>query len=118
MDFKIMNKLFVYGTLKKKHSRNSVLSASTFLGEMKTVPKYTMIDLGAFPGIFETGNTNIYGELYLVEDSLLELCDLIEGHPDFYERKKIILSNKTKAWSYFLEKDKYIDHTVIKEGIW
>ena len=84
-----MNKLFVYGTLKKQYSRNDILSAASFIKEIKSLPRYTMIDLGAFPGILDSGINVIYGELYEVDDSTLEMCDLIEGHPNFYKRKFI-----------------------------
>ena len=86
-----MNKLFVYGTLKKQHSRNNNLGAASFMREIKTLPNYTMIDLDAFPGILDSGIDVIYGELYEVDDSTLEMCDLIEGHPNFYERNFIKL---------------------------
>ena len=75
-----MNKLFVYGTLKKQHSRNNILGATSFIREIKTLPNYTMIDLGAFPGILDLGTNVIYGELYEVDKSTLEVCDLIESN--------------------------------------
>ena len=82
-----MNKLFVYGTLKKQHSRNNILGAASFIKEIKSLPCYTMIDLGAFPGILESGINVIYCELCEVDDSILKMCDLIEGHPNIYTRK-------------------------------
>lgn len=118
MDFKIMNKLFVYGTLKKQHSRNHVLGAAEFLGEIKTIPKYTMINLGSFPGVLEYGNDVLSGELYIVEENLLELCDLIEGHPNFYTRKPIFLEKNTNAWAYFLDYERYKEYPKVMEGNW
>jgi len=118
MDFKVMNKLFVYGTLKKQHSRNHVLGAAEFLGEIKTLPKYTMVNLGSFPGVLDCGSNVISGELYIVEEKLLELCDLIEGHPNFYTRKPIFLDKNTSAWAYFLEIEKYKDFPKVIDGSW
>tara|TARA_B100000579_G_scaffold429891_1_gene442385 strand:- start:516 stop:875 length:360 start_codon:yes stop_codon:yes gene_type:complete len=118
MDFKIMNKLFVYGTLKKQHSRNNILGAASFIKEIKTLPNYTMIDLGAFPGILDLGTNVIYGELYEVDDSTLEVCDLIEGHPNFYTRKFINLEFDDIAEAYFLPQTKYEDYPAIKSGLW
>ena len=92
-----MNKLFVYGTLKKQHSRNNILGADSFIREIKTLPNYTMIDLGAFPGILDLGANVIYGELYEVDNSVLGMCDLIEGHPNFYKRKLVKLEKGIKA---------------------
>ena len=118
VEFKIMNKLFVYGTLKKQHSRNSILNAASFIKEIKSLPNYTMIDLGAFPGILDSGINVIYGELYEVDDSTLEMCDLIEGHPNFYKRKFIKLEFDISAESYFLPQRLYKDYPAIKSGLW
>ena len=113
-----MNKLFVYGTLKKQHSRNNILNAASFIKEIKSLPNYTMIDLGAFPGILDSGINVIFGELYEVDDSTLEMCDLIEGHPNFYTRKFIKLEFDINAEAYFLPQSKYKDYPAIKSGLW
>jgi len=113
-----MNKLFVYGTLKKGYSRNSVLEESKFIGEHITKPNFTMVDLGFFPGLLEIGNTSITGELYEVSDEILEYCDKIEGHPTFYFRKKILLKNNQIVWSYVLDYKTYESKPVIVSGVW
>ena len=118
MDFKVMNKLFVYGTLKRQYSRNSILGAASFIKVIKTLPNYTMVDLGAFPGILDLGTNAIYGELYEVDDSTLKVCDLIEGHPNFYSRKFIKLEFDINAEAYFLPQSKYKDYPEIKSGLW
>jgi gamma-glutamylcyclotransferase (GGCT)/AIG2-like uncharacterized protein YtfP len=113
-----MNKLFVYGTLKKQYSRNDILSAASFIKEIKSLPRYTMIDLGPFPGILDSGINVIYGELYEVDDSILKMCDLIEGHPNFYSRQFIKLEFDINAEAYFLPQSKYKDYPEIKSGLW
>ena len=113
-----MNNLFVYGTLKKGFSRNTVLKDSSFIGQVKTKPLFTMIDLVYFPGVLEIGNTSIYGELYRVSDETLQYCDAIEGHPDFYKRIEIKLPNGITAWCYVLDHAKYEDPLVISSGKW
>lgn len=113
-----MNKLFVYGTLKKGYSRNSVLEESKFIGEYITKPNFTMVDLGFFPGLIEVGDTSITGELYEVSDEILEYCDRIEGHPTFYFRKKILLKNNQIVWSYVLDYKTYESKPVIVSGVW
>lgn len=118
MDLKVTERLFVYGTLKKGFSRNSVLSDSKYLGEFKTKPSFTMVDLGFFPGIIEKGNTSIIGELYVVSQKVLQLCDEMEGHPNFYFRKKIILENELEVWCYLLDKNQYEDKLKVQTGIW
>jgi gamma-glutamylaminecyclotransferase len=118
MDFKVMNKLFVYGTLKKQYSRNSILSTASFVKETQTLPLYTMIDLDAFPGLLDSGKSVIYGEVYEVDNSVLEMCDLIEGHPNFYKRKLVKLEIDVRAEAYFLPKSRYNTYPVIESGLW
>jgi len=113
-----MHKLFVYGTLKKGFSRNTILKDSSFIGDATTKPSFTMIDLTYFPGILEIGNTSIYGELYEVSDDTLQYCDVIEGHPDFYKRIEVELTNNTTAWCYVLDYTKYENPLVISSGKW
>ena len=113
-----MNKLFVYGTLKRQYSRNSILSTASFIKETETLPLYTMIDLVAYPGILDSGKNVIYGEVYEVDNSVLEMCDLIEGHPNFYKRKLVKLKTGMKAEAYFLPKSRYNTYPVIESGLW
>lgn len=113
------NLIFVYGTLRSTESRSSVLTNSKFIGEYKSLQKYTMVNLGNFPGIFDEGTTQIFGEVYSVENDVLETLDRIEGHPDFYQRKPILLSNFNKTvFAYFLEKDRYHSYPLIESGNW
>jgi len=77
-----------------------------------------MIDLGAYPGILDSGKNVIYGEVYEVDNSVLEMCDLIEGHPNFYKRKFIKLEFDISAESYFLPQRLYKDYPAIKSGLW
>ena len=110
--------LFVYGTLRSGHMRNSVLSNEEHLGKFKTIKKYKMISLRSFPGLLENGNRSIVGELYKVSLNTLFTCDRIEGHPHFYERRFIKLKTGIKAWAYFLPNDKYENFPEVKSGDW
>lgn len=73
--------LFVYGSLKKDHSRNNFLSEQRYLGVAKTSPKYQMYKYSSFPALVETDSfgTSIFGELYEVRDNCFEVLDEIEG---------------------------------------
>ena len=94
------------------------MGTASFIKEIKRLPCYTMIDLGAFPGILDSGINVIYGELYEVDDSILKMCDLIEGHPNFYTRKFIKLEFDINAEAYFLPQYKYKNYPAIKSGLW
>ena len=48
--------------------------------------------------------SSIFGELYKVSNHTLRMLDLLEGHPSWYERKKITViggKKRYKAWLYF-----------------
>jgi gamma-glutamylcyclotransferase (GGCT)/AIG2-like uncharacterized protein YtfP len=114
-------KVFVYGTLRTRESRNHVMRDADFMGMYKSLPLYTMYDLGSFPAISEGGKTKIVGELYEVDDYTLEVLDMIEGHPTFYKRQQILLGDEeglalneyTEA--YFLDRK---GSPKIKSGDW
>lgn len=81
--------VFVYGSLKRGHYNHGLLRASSFLGCWRTPARYTLLDLGAFPGIVAGGGTAISGEVYGIDRGTLRALDRLEGHPDFYRRETI-----------------------------
>ena len=87
--------IFVYGSLRQGFGNHPILDGCTFVGKAKTLPKFTMLHMGGFPGIVEVGDTAIMGELYEVDDLTLGNLDHLEGHPDFYQRKPIQVEGDT-----------------------
>jgi len=82
-----MNKyVFVYGTLKKNKGANHFLSNAKFLGE-GVIQGYEMYIVSYFPGIVK-GNGKVRGEVYEVDEEILEMLDEYEGVPYLYERIK------------------------------
>lgn len=69
--------IFVYGTLRKNQIRHKLIEHCKFIGH-GTVSGFVLLDLGAYPGAV-TGDGTIYGELYEVEDAVIEWLDLVEG---------------------------------------
>ena len=96
--------VFVYGTLKKGYSNHHFLLDASFIGQGRTQNKYTMY-ADSIPYVCEQPQTSyIYGELYLVNDDILQALDQLEEHPFFYERKEISVLVEGKicqAWMYF-----------------
>lgn len=84
--------VFVYGTLKRGRGANRFLQTSEYLGEGFTVPKYRMTGEG-FPMIQLDDRSGhvVKGEIYRVNDMVLDTLDRYEGHPNFYTRKKIFV---------------------------
>jgi gamma-glutamylcyclotransferase (GGCT)/AIG2-like uncharacterized protein YtfP len=91
----IMNQLvFVYGTLKRGHGNNRILTqgGSEFVGEAVTKPLYRLWSVAYFPGLtedFENGKA-IQGELWRVKNQeTMRRLDALEGVPFLYRREKI-----------------------------
>ena len=111
--------LFVYGTLKKKNSRNHVLREGKYLGTAETFEDYTLYNCGAFPAMVkakEDVRTGVLGEVYEVPTSLLDgSLDHIEGRPFLYDREVVSLKDNdlvtsdgqkvTNATAYVFQQD-------------
>ena len=80
------HRVAVYGSLKKCFGNHRLLEGQEYVGVWLTPPEYTMYNLGAFPAVVPRGKTSIVCELYDVDDGCLSRLDMLEGHPDFYER--------------------------------
>ena len=97
-----MQKVFVYGSLRKGGGLHDVLEDCKFLCFAKTSCNYTMISLGSFPALLEEGDNSILGEIYEVNKQTLASLDRIEGHPNFYKRTKIKLEDESFVEGYVL----------------
>lgn len=86
--------VFIYGTLKKGQCRAFAMRG-TFLGETRTLPKYRLNDLGAYPGLTkdEENGKAIFGELWDVDENCLFSLDRIEGHPTLFKREAVELEH-------------------------
>ncbi|XP_060077242.1 gamma-glutamylaminecyclotransferase C-like [Ylistrum balloti] len=91
-------KVFVYGTLQRGQP-NSKLFDNTkdghykYLGVGVTVKKYPLVIASMFNIPFmlpvEGSGNNIRGEVYEVDERMLEALDGLERHPVFYRREMI-----------------------------
>ena len=118
------HRVFVYGTLLSGCHNNRLLNTAKLLEErVKTPGNLTMINLGGYPGIIEGGNTVVKGELYAVDDATLERLDRLEGHPQYYQRKPIIVETEDElitynAEAYFLPNLYLQRYKTIEGGSW
>lgn len=113
------HKVFVYGTLKRGEPNHSWFKKengfSKFLGIGTTLTQYPLIIGTQYnipfilhePGV---GN-NISGEVYEVDEKMLSNLDILEDHPNFYERSitdiKMEVNNSIeKCWLYFIKQFK------------
>ena len=112
-----MELVFVYGTLRKGCHNNYLLNSSLFIGNAKTVEKYTMYT-DTIPYVNDKIKTsNIFGEIYKVTSGDLLQLDQLEGHPNWYERKKRLCKTKNGqliyAWIYI---NNITTTTIVKSG--
>ena len=123
-----MNKIFVYGTLKKHHPNFKIISSGVFCG-VGRLPKsnnFRMVSMGSFPALIQAGNNTpqeINGEIWDVDDDVFKNVDYLEGYPTFYNRDKYIIldskDNEHTCWTYFLPEDKHTDQLKnVQGGLW
>ena len=106
---KMKYNIFVYGTLKRGRHNNSVLGPSKFLGVYLTERRFTMYDGRGFPYVVPEGSTTIVGEVYEVDDKVLERLDWLEGvganHYKRIETKVFSDTEELWAWIYVASPD-------------
>lgn len=111
--------IFVYGTLRRGLGNHFLLRDSRYVAEAVSSPRYSMVDLQAFPGILPFGMTSIVGEVYEVRPEVLADLDRLEGCPCFYNRQEIDLPGYEGVEAYFLaQPGSYVENTLIKSGDW
>lgn len=101
-------RVFVYGTLKSGRSNHSAVEGNKFLGRATVTGPYAFVSLGWYPAIIEVPELpvrEIGGEVWEIDHDTLATLDMIEGHPSYYERRKVLTSLGVKAWCYFLPAD-------------
>jgi gamma-glutamylaminecyclotransferase len=110
----LMHKIFTYGTLKQGFNNHGLLHSSEFLGKAETADKYMLIDYG-LPILLKYKaklSQHIDGELYLVDDGILQTLDTLEGHPFLYKRELSLVKLENgqidEAFIYFFQFNKSI----------
>ncbi|XP_043854774.1 gamma-glutamylaminecyclotransferase isoform X1 [Dromiciops gliroides] len=93
-----MARMFVYGTLKKGQPNHSFMTSSTngiaeFQGRGRTADLYPLV-IGSKHNIPYLLNVpgkghHVTGEIYSVDDQMLQFLDEFEGCPDTYQRTPV-----------------------------
>lgn len=107
-----------YGSLKRGFGNHRLLENSELVNE-EVFFTGKMASLGGFPCVTQHGNTNIKGEMYSVDDETLARLDRLEGHPTFYERKRLHTTGG-EAWVYLIDQPSYYEdgRRIVKSGNW
>ncbi|GAG35317.1 unnamed protein product, partial [marine sediment metagenome] len=121
-----MIRVLVYGTLKKGHSNHILLEQADakFIGYDSVTGPYQLYDLGNIPAVRDAinqGHRKIRGELWALSPEGLAALDLLEGHPNLYQRRKLRTDiHDRNAWMYFLVATNFIHKGAEKKpaGLW
>jgi gamma-glutamylcyclotransferase (GGCT)/AIG2-like uncharacterized protein YtfP len=95
-----------------------LMSEAKFLHEGRTKPMFQLHNFGEFPGLVPGGTSSVVGELYEIDERTLVVLDQFEEHPDFYERKSILLADGSTVETYLLRLDQVQGCCVIPSGSW
>lgn len=95
--------VFVYGTLRRGGSNHRLLAGAPRLGNWVTPPRYTLYDLGHYPGAVAQGSTALVGEVYAVDARTLARLDRLEDYPRLYDRR-LLDTPWGRAWIYLLRR--------------
>lgn len=90
-----MNRVFVYGTLKRGGSNHRFLAGQRFLHEARTAPGYTLYQPADYPGMVraESDRTGVTGEVWEVSPACLRQLDRLEGVAEaLYARETVPLA--------------------------
>lgn len=99
-----VNKLFVYGTLKRGGQLNGLLKGAKFLGQ-HVIKGRLHQEPGTWYPQAQPGEGQIHGELFGdVDSTTLERLDRAEGHPFLYKRTEIEVGGGP-AWIYWYVPD-------------
>ncbi|MBA2524816.1 MAG: gamma-glutamylcyclotransferase [Pyrinomonadaceae bacterium] len=118
-----MNKhlVFLYGTLRRGGARAMSMRFpnSKFIADAKV--SGSLYDLGAYPGLLLSElNSLVIGEVYEVDDEILNKLDDMEASSDYW-RKQVEISldtHRRTCWVYEPNPEFYSHRTLITSGDW
>jgi len=113
-----VTRVFVYGTLLEGEPNHRLLAAATLVGAAATKPVFSLADLGFFPAMVEGGASAVRGEVYEVDPPTLARLDVLEGHPRFYRRQRVVLADGSTAETYVLSPEQAAGRPLISSGDW
>lgn len=118
-------RVLVYGTLKDGHSNHILMEEAdaTFIGYDSVTGPFRMFDLGAIPAVVDAPDFEnvVRGELYSIDSEGLAALDMLEGHPNFYARRKLVTDvHNRRAWMYMLTSTNWLHEgsDIEADGLW
>jgi gamma-glutamylcyclotransferase (GGCT)/AIG2-like uncharacterized protein YtfP len=111
-------RLFAYGNFMRGESDHALLEGAEFLGEVRTRPGYTLVEVGPMAGLLVGGLGSVAGELYAIVYATLAACDTKRDHPRLYHRDVIELDDGSEAHAYLFHADQVRGKRRVRDGIW
>lgn len=111
-------RFFVYGLLLQGEREHGLLEGAPLLGEARTVPQHTLVDLDFYPVLLVGGNVSVLGELYQVSRQLRFKLDVHHQCPALFRRVTVQLEDGTEAETYAMDDEKVRGKRRLKNGSW
>lgn len=89
--------VFVYGSLRQGEAAHGLLTGGRYVGKIRTLPCYELMNLGPYPGLVEGGGTAVVGELYEIDAQAWPALDAYEDCPRLFFRAPVALQGGTVA---------------------
>ncbi|NLE85801.1 MAG: gamma-glutamylcyclotransferase [Myxococcales bacterium] len=112
------HRLFVYGSLLSGEADHALLEGAEFVGPARTAAAYHLVDLRVYPALVEEGDTEVVGELYLVDSKTRMHTDVRKECPILFERRPVCLANGEEADAYLMSPRKVGGKRRIWNGDW
>jgi gamma-glutamylaminecyclotransferase len=111
-------RLFVYGLLLQGEREHALLESAPLLGEARTVPSHTLVDLDFYPALLVGGLVSVVGELYGATRQLRFKLDVHHQCPALFRRVTVKLLDGTEAETYVMDEDKVRGKRRLRGGSW
>jgi gamma-glutamylcyclotransferase (GGCT)/AIG2-like uncharacterized protein YtfP len=88
------------------------------LGEVRTTPEHTLVELDFYPVLLLGGRVAVSGELYAISRQLRFKLDVHHQCPALFRRISVKLAGGTEAETYVMDEDKVRGRRRIRGGSW
>ena len=111
-------RLFVYGLLLQGEREHALLEGAQLLGDARTAPEHTLVDLSFYPVLLVGGHVEVQGELYAVSRELRFKLDVHHQCPALFRRVSVKLADGSQAETYVMDDDKVRGKRRLRGGSW
>jgi gamma-glutamylaminecyclotransferase len=114
-----MQRLFVYGSLKRGFRHHGLLAGSELECAASTARGFCLVLQGEYPALVRRGGRgSVEGEVYRVTEELLVELDRFEGCPEYYQRESIPLDDGSSALSYVIPPERALALPAVPGSRW